>query len=107
MNLPAHIYVNNALTLAVDRAHMEMALAVAIEAIIVVMVEPKVAVRQCPLVMDKWLELVIGPRRIMLGLIMNTNKLTVDIPHKYLKEVLDLLNSTWHLTNIVSTKLKN
>jgi hypothetical protein len=33
----------------------------------------------------------------MLGLIIDTNRLTVVIPAKYLQEVLDLLNSTWHL----------
>jgi hypothetical protein len=32
----------------------------------------------------------------MLGLIINTNRLTVVIPSKYLQEVLELLNSTWH-----------
>jgi hypothetical protein len=32
----------------------------------------------------------------MLGLIINTNRLTVPIPLKYLQEVLKLLNSTWH-----------
>jgi hypothetical protein len=32
----------------------------------------------------------------MLGLIINTNRLTVAIPQKYLQEVLELLNSTWH-----------
>jgi hypothetical protein len=32
----------------------------------------------------------------MLGLISDTNRLTVSIPAKYLQEVLDLLNSTWH-----------
>jgi hypothetical protein len=46
--------------------------------------------------MDKWLELVIGPKQTMLGLIINTNRLTVTIPPKYLQEVLKLLNSTWH-----------
>jgi hypothetical protein len=46
--------------------------------------------------MDKGLELVIGPKQTMLGLIINTNRLTVAIPAKYLQEVLDLLNSTWH-----------
>ncbi len=30
------------------------------------------------------------------GLIINTNRLTVVIPAKYLQEFLDLLNSTWH-----------
>ncbi len=33
---------------------------------------------------------------IMLGLIFDTNKLTIVIPHKYLNELLNLLNSTWH-----------
>jgi hypothetical protein len=46
--------------------------------------------------MDKWLELVICPKQTMLGLIINTNRLTIAIPAKYLQEVLDLLNSTWH-----------
>jgi hypothetical protein len=32
----------------------------------------------------------------MLGLILDTNKPTIAITHKYLNEVLDLLNSTWH-----------
>jgi hypothetical protein len=58
--------------------------------------EPDVAVRQCPLAMDKWFELVIGPKQTMLGLISDTNRLTVAIPPKYLQEVLELLNSTWH-----------
>jgi hypothetical protein len=46
--------------------------------------------------MYKWLELVIGPKQTMLGLIIETNRLTVAIPPKYLQEVLELLNSTWH-----------
>jgi hypothetical protein len=46
--------------------------------------------------MDKWSELVIGPKQIVLGLIINTNKITDAIPYKYLKEVFGLLNSTWH-----------
>jgi hypothetical protein len=97
LDLPACIYVNDALMLAINRAHMETVLATAIEAIFVLMGKPEVAGRQCPLAMDKWLELVIGPKQIMLGLIIDTNKLTIAIPHKYLKEVLiDLLNSTWH-----------
>jgi hypothetical protein len=32
----------------------------------------------------------------MLGLIIDTNRLTIVIPARYLQEVLDLLNSTWH-----------
>ncbi len=33
----------------------------------------------------------------MLGLLIDTNTLTVGIPPNYIKEVLDLINSTWHL----------
>ncbi len=73
-----------------------MVLAAMIEAIFTVMGEPNNSVRQCPLAMDKWNELVIGPRQIGLRLIIDTNWLTVPIPLKYLKEVRDLLDSTWH-----------
>jgi hypothetical protein len=73
-----------------------MVLAATIKAIFVVMGKLDVAVRQCPLAMDEWLELVIGPKQTMLGLITNTNRLAVAIPAKYLQEDLDLLNSTWH-----------
>jgi hypothetical protein len=96
IDLPAHIYVDDALMLALDVNHIKMVLAAMIKAIFVVMGEPNVAVRQCPLSMDKWLELVIGPKQTMLGLIINTNRLTIAIPAKYLQEVLHLLNSTWH-----------
>jgi hypothetical protein len=58
--------------------------------------EPNNSVRQCPLAMDKWTKLVIGPRQIGLGLIIDTNWLTVAIPLKYLKKVCNLLDSTWH-----------
>ena len=46
---------------------MERALAATIEAIFVVMGPPN-EVRQNPLAMDKWIELIVGPQQIMLGL---------------------------------------
>ena len=67
-----------------------------IEAIFVVMGKPDESVQQCPLAMDKWNKLVIGPRQIGLGLIIDTNQLTAAIPIKYLTEVCALLDSTWH-----------
>jgi hypothetical protein len=82
--------------LALDIDHMKMVLAATIEAIIIDMGKPNVAIRQCPLAEDKLLELVMGPKQTMLGLIINTNRLTVAIPPQYLQEVLVLLNSTWH-----------
>jgi hypothetical protein len=97
IDLPAHIYFLNALMLALDIGHMKMVLVATIKAIFfVVMGKPNVMVRQCPLAMDKWLELVIGPKQTMLGLINDTNRLTIAISAKYLQEVLDLLNSAWH-----------
>ncbi len=82
IDLPACIYVDDPLMLALDNDHMKMVLAATIEAIFVVMGEPNVAVRQCHLAMDKWLELVIGPKQTMLGLIIDTNRLTIAIPAK-------------------------
>ena len=58
---------------------------------------PDTVLRQCPLAMDKWLELVVGQVLIMLGLIINTNKLTVAIPQKYVSELRDLIDTTWHV----------
>jgi hypothetical protein len=61
IDLPARIYLNDALMLALDADHMKMVLTATIEATSIVMGEPDVAFRQCPLAMDTWLELVIGP----------------------------------------------
>ena len=96
VDLPVRIYVDNALMLALDADHMKMVLAATFEAIFIVMGKLDIAVKQCPLAIDKWLELVLGPKQTMLGLTINTNRLTVAISAKYLQEVLDPLNSTWH-----------
>ncbi len=94
IDLPARIYVDNAIMLAVSIDHMKMVLAAMIEAIFVVMGEPNKLVRQCPLAMDKWSELIVGPRQMVLGLIIDTDKMTVSIPAKYRREVLQLLDTT-------------
>ena len=57
---------------------------------------PDTTVHQCPLALDKWLELIVASRQRMLGLIVDTNSLTVGILPDYVAEVLDLLNTTWH-----------
>ena len=59
---------------------MMMALAALIEVIFGVMGEPDTAIRQCPLDQDKWVEMVAGPVQTMLGLILDTNRLSVAIP---------------------------
>ena len=77
---PARIFVDDSLLLAISRWLMMMALADLIEAIFVVMGEPDTSIRQCPLAQDKWVEVVAGPVQTSLGLIIDTNKLTVAIP---------------------------
>jgi hypothetical protein len=49
-DLPACIYLDNALMLALDADHMKMVLAARIKAIFIVMGKPDIAVRQCPVV---------------------------------------------------------
>ena len=73
IDLPACIYVDDAIMLATSVHHMKMVLVAMIEAIFVVMGEPDEQVRQCPLALDKWRELVISPRQTILGLIIDTN----------------------------------
>ncbi len=97
IDLPAWIYVDDTVMLAINIEHMKMVLVAMIEAIFVVMGKPKELVRQCPLVMDMWSELIIGPRQTILGLVIDTDKLMVSIPDKYRHKVLNLLNTTWHL----------
>jgi hypothetical protein len=57
-------------------------LATLIKSIIIVMGEPDTMVRQCPLAMDKWEDLVIRPVQTILGLVIDTHQLTVGIPSK-------------------------
>ena len=62
--LPARIYIDDALMLALakldSKCHMELVLAALIKAIFFITGKPDTAVCQCPLAMDKWLELVVG-----------------------------------------------
>jgi hypothetical protein len=73
-----------------------MKLAALIEAIFVVIGKPDTTVRQCPLAMDEWKELIVRPVQTMLGIVINTYKLTVRIPDTYVCKVLLHLNNTWH-----------
>ena len=100
---PARIFINDSLMFALskrhvelDREHMDMTLAAMIEAIFAVMGEPDITIRQCPLAMDKRLELIVKPIQTMIGLVIDTNRLTVAIPQQYIDEVRELLASTWH-----------
>ena len=73
---------------------MEMALAALIEAIFVIMGDPDAAIQQCLLALKKWEDIVPGPIQTMLGLVLDTNELTVAIPGPYVCKLHNLINTT-------------
>jgi hypothetical protein len=75
---------------------MEQVLASLIEANFVVMSAPDTSVCQFSLAMDKWEKLQVAPIQTMLGLVIDTNRMTVSVPDDYIKNVHLLIDSTWH-----------
>ena len=92
--MTANIYVDDILAAAARRENMTRLLAATIEAIFIVCGTPNTAVRQCPLSLEKWHKLIVGPRQIVLGLVIDTNTMTVGISDDYFNKVQDLL-SNW------------
>ena len=83
--MKANIYVDDILAAAARRERMLRLLAAILEAIFVVCETPDIAVRQCPLSLEKWHELIVGPRQIILGLVIDTNTMTVGISDDYIQ----------------------
>jgi hypothetical protein len=75
---------------------MGQVLAALIEAIFAVIGAPDTSVYQLSLAMDKWEKLHITPMQTMLGLVIDTNRMTVSVPDDYIQSVYLLINSTWH-----------
>ncbi len=75
---------------------MEQILAALIDAIFVVMGAPDTSVHQCSLAMDKWEKLQVAPIQTMLGLEIDTNRMTVRVPDDYIQSICQLIDSTWH-----------
>ena len=92
--MTANIYVDDVLAAAACRKNMLRLLTAIIEAIFTVCRTPDMAVRQCPLSLKKWHELTVGPVQIALGLVINTNTMTVGITDEYIDKVQILL-SNW------------
>jgi hypothetical protein len=92
--MTANIFVDDILAAAARREKMMRLLAAVIEAIFTACGTPDTAVRQCPLSLEKWHELIVGPRQIVLGLVIDTNTMTVGIMYEYINKVQVLL-SDW------------
>jgi len=90
-SLEAYIYIDDIMCSAVGNLNILRLLAATIEAIFVVCGQANIKVRQCSLSIEKWEQLVIGPIQTVLGLTVDTNKLTVAITKKYRDQVRELL----------------
>jgi hypothetical protein len=93
--LEAFIYVDDILASANNKFNMLRLLAATIEAIFTVCDRSHIEVRQCSLSLEKWDELVVGTVQIVLGLTVDTNKLTIGITPEYRSQVRQLLNESW------------
>jgi hypothetical protein len=87
-----NIYVDNILSAGVSQDYMNRLLATTIEAIFTVCGEPQTELRQCPLSLEKWFKMVVGPTQTVLGLYIDTNKMTIGITQKYCNQVKSMLN---------------
>ena len=70
--LVGNIYVDDILSAGFLQDYILNLLAATIEAIFTVCGEPQTEVRQCPLFLEKWLEMIVGPVQIVLGLSVDT-----------------------------------
>ncbi len=94
--LTAEIYIDNIMQADVTRQWITKSLAAILEAIFTVCSIPDINIWQCPLSLDKWLELILGWCQIVLGLVVDLNRLTVGICNNYLKQVCELLKCKRH-----------
>ncbi len=81
--LEVYIYVDDILASAVGKKNILRLFAAIIEAIFTVCDRSNIEIRQCPLSLKKWEELIIGTVQTILGLTIDTNKLTVGITQEY------------------------
>ncbi len=89
--MTANIYVDDILAAAAFWTNMLHLFAAIIEAIFLVCGTLVIAVCQCPLSLERWFKLIVGPIQIMLGLLVDTNRMTVGITNNYFKKVHNLL----------------
>jgi hypothetical protein len=92
----AEIYVDGIMAASVHKEWILKLLAAIIEAIFVVCGLPDIDVHQCPLSLEKWGELIVGPCQIILGLVVDTNKMTVRMSEECLSEVRALITEKWN-----------
>jgi hypothetical protein len=91
--LTVNIYVDDILGAFGFKESTKNLLAAIIESIFLVCGKPDISVQECPLSLKKWHKLIVGPRQIILGLVVDTNKITVGITDAYLQQVCKLISN--------------
>ncbi len=91
--LMANIYVDNILGASAFKESTKKLLATIIESIFLVCAKLDVSVWECLLSLEKWHESIVGPRQIILGLVVGTNKMTIGITNAYLQQVHKLIHN--------------
>jgi hypothetical protein len=76
--------VDDIMGAAVSKIWITKILEAIIEAIFVICGQLDTSIQQCPLSIKRWLELVVGPRQIVLGLVIDTNQMTISMTKEYL-----------------------
>ena len=82
-SLKAYIYIDDIMGSADGKFNILRLLAATIEELFVVCGRANIEVHQCSLSLEKWLELVVGSIHTVLGLTVDTNRLTVEITQEY------------------------
>jgi hypothetical protein len=88
----AKIYVDDVLAAAEHKKIMERLIEAIIKPIFVVCGQPDITIHQCPPLLQKWNKLIVHLMQIILGLIVDTNKMRVGINDEYIQQIHDLLN---------------
>ena len=100
---PARMYVDDALAAEAAKARMKRKLAAIIEAIFCLMGFPDEEKRRCPLSLDKWEGMTVGPFQTLLGLFYDTVNLTRGTTPEFRAELLAYLHEFWPLSRTTFT----
>ena len=96
-NTPHHLFVDDDVYAEIlERARILQAIAAGIEAVFIILGDSALDCRQDPIAWDKLFEMVINYTNKILGLIVDTRKMTVSTPPEFVNKVVTLLHTTWH-----------
>ena len=96
---PHNLYVDDdvyAEVYTTDRIRIEQAIASGIEAVFTILGDSDLSQRQDPIAWDKLTDMVISYINCVLGMEINTRRLTYRVPSNYISATTLLLERTWH-----------